>query len=102
MMLSPERRGRSRMRMTGAVVLVCDDEPIDLATIRTILETDTEVHVLTCTDYTSCLQLIGSQRKPVDLALLDVALPGRNGVELARELLAVNPDLKVLFVSGHV
>src|SRR5689334_16842280 len=85
-----------------AGVLVCDDEPTDLATIRSVLETDPGLRIFTCADFTSCLQTVRAKSKPVNLALLDVALPGRNGVELARELLATNPELKVLFVSGHV
>jgi len=32
----------------------------------------------------------------------DLALPGRNGYELARSLQALQPKLKVLFTSAHV
>jgi DNA-binding response OmpR family regulator len=31
-----------------------------------------------------------------------VALPGRTGIELARDLLALSPQLPVLFISGQV
>ena len=31
-----------------------------------------------------------------------MSLPGKTGIELARVLLRRKPDLKVLFVSGHV
>lgn len=36
----------------------------------------------------------------IDLLVTAVALPERNGCELAKRLLAIKPELKVLFVSG--
>jgi len=38
----------------------------------------------------------------VDLLIADVALPERNGCELAKHLLGIEPQLGVLFVSGFV
>jgi DNA-binding response OmpR family regulator len=38
----------------------------------------------------------------VDLLIADVALPERNGCELAKHLLSRQPELGVLFVSGFV
>lgn len=36
-----------------------------------------------------------------DIVLIDVSLPGMNGIELARRLRPEFPDLPILFVSGH-
>ena len=36
-----------------------------------------------------------------DLILLDVGLPGMNGIETARRILALTPDARILFVSAH-
>lgn len=36
-----------------------------------------------------------------DLLITDVSLPGRNGVQLAQQMAAENPRLKVLFMSGY-
>ena len=38
---------------------------------------------------------------PVEFALLDIEMPGMNGVELARELRKLNPDVIIVFVSAH-
>jgi PAS domain S-box-containing protein len=37
----------------------------------------------------------------VDLLLTDLSMPGRDGLALARELRAIDPQLKVLFISGY-
>jgi PAS domain S-box-containing protein len=36
-----------------------------------------------------------------DLALIDFAMPGMNGAQLARELRRIYPDLPVIFVTGY-
>lgn len=36
-----------------------------------------------------------------DIILIDVSLPGMNGIELARHLRAEHPDLPILIISGH-
>ena len=36
-----------------------------------------------------------------DLALIDVRLPDKDGLELLREALKIQPDLKVIIMTGH-
>ncbi len=38
--------------------------------------------------------------EPIDLLITDIVMPGRNGRELADELRAARPDLKVIYTSG--
>lgn len=53
-------------------------------------------------DSTSALRVADQQDRAIDLLVTDISLPGTNGCELAQELLKRWPELKVLFVSGHV
>jgi CheY-like chemotaxis protein len=39
--------------------------------------------------------------QPWDIALLDISLPGRSGLDLLKELKAGWPQLRVLVLSGH-
>lgn len=38
---------------------------------------------------------------PVDFALLDVEMPGMNGIELGKELKKRNPNMILIYVTGH-
>lgn len=45
---------------------------------------------------------IGTQQiSEIDLLLTDVVMPGMSGMELARHLRVIKPELKLLFVSGY-
>jgi CheY-like chemotaxis protein len=48
----------------------------------------------------AALELL-AQRPSVDLMLVDFAMPGMNGAEVARLARAVRPTLPVLFVTGY-
>jgi two-component system cell cycle sensor histidine kinase/response regulator CckA len=39
---------------------------------------------------------------PLDLLLADLDMPNLGGEEMARRLRATRPDLKVLYVTGHI
>ena len=82
-------------------ILVVDDEEVDINFVRGVLERDRRFTVFSAGNFDEAVREF-ELRQPIDLALLDVALPGRNGVDLAKHLLGLQPDLRILFVSGHV
>jgi DNA-binding response OmpR family regulator len=83
-------------------VLILDDEASEIQTIRRILESEHRFKILTAETADEALEIVTSHSDEVQLALLDVALPKDNGVEVAKRLLRLKPDLRVLFISGHV
>jgi two-component system, cell cycle sensor histidine kinase and response regulator CckA len=83
-------------------VLLVDDESADIDAMKRALETARRFNIFTASSYEEGLQVFSEHGNEVVLALLDVTLPGKNGVELAKALLKLNPDLRVIFVSGHV
>ena len=85
----------------SGVVLVVDDEPLDVELIRRVL-TGGGFQVLDADSYDSAMRVFDEAHSGIDLVVVDVSLPGKNGVELAKQLVKRKPSLRLLFVSGHV
>jgi DNA-binding response OmpR family regulator len=56
--------------------------------------------VVEARDYKEALGLYRRLREVIALLLIDVALPGNNGCELAKAALALDPAVQILFMSG--
>ncbi len=63
-------------------VLIVDDEPGIQESLRMLLKQDCEL--VTAGDVDAALRVIDEE--PPDLILLDLLMPGRNGIELLNEL----------------
>jgi YesN/AraC family two-component response regulator len=50
---------------------------------------------------TDALKLAGEHPGPIHLLLTDIVMPQMSGVELAREMQIVRPEIRVLFMSGY-
>ncbi len=87
------------LKGTETVLLVEDEESI-LALAKTILEWHGYT-VLPAHDPTTALSLAQSHQDRIDLLITDVVMPGMNGRELNEKLVACNPALKCIFMSGY-
>jgi signal transduction histidine kinase len=85
----------------GETILVVEDEPQVLDLLRHVL-VNHGYSVSVAANGREALEQYGSGNRPIDLLLTDVAMPGGiNGDELARDLLALQPHLPIIFVSGY-
>jgi DNA-binding response OmpR family regulator len=82
-------------------ILLLDDEQIVRVTFRLILQSK-GYSVLEADCYKTAVTVFESNREKVDLLIADISLPDGNGCELAMHLRNKKPDLRVLFISGHV
>jgi len=87
------------MPKTQKTVLAVDDEAADLNLVCKTLG-DQKFKVLVAASYRDAMNVYKIHRGEIDLLITDVSLPGKNGCELARDLLQLSPDMKVIFVSG--
>jgi two-component system nitrogen regulation response regulator NtrX len=79
-------------------LLVVDDEPQILQMISGILQ-DEGFEVITAPDGEAALKLVGEEAP--DLVLLDIALPGMDGLEVLQELKRLYPFLPVVMISAY-
>ncbi len=52
--------------------------------------------------YTDAQQNFGNGKSPFDLVILDHQMPRMQGTQVAKEILVLNPNQRILFVTGHV
>jgi DNA-binding NtrC family response regulator len=86
--------------MSSRTVLVVDDEAAQRDLMRGILSLQAYT-VLEASDYHDALAVQQKHFGEIDLLLIDLSLPGGNGYDLSKALLAREPHLKVLLISGH-
>jgi two-component system response regulator AtoC len=81
----------------GANILLVDDEPGMLRYIRTLLEVD-EHKVQTASTGEEAVECVQKGPQP-DLVLLDLLMPGIDGLETLEQLRHLKPGLKVVMLS---
>jgi len=84
--------------MPSDTILVVDDEKSILAVLKGILE-DEGYGTLLAASGEEALSIINE--RSCDLVLLDIWLPGKDGVAILREIKKVRPRLPVVMMSGH-
>lgn len=82
----------------GQVVLIVDDELSIRRTLQSILEDEGLVPIV-CQDGEEALRQL--KKVNPDLVLLDIWLPGMDGLETLRKIKEYNAQLPVVMISGH-
>ncbi len=79
-------------------ILAVDDESAILQSLSGILS-DEGFEVLTASNGYEALKIIEAESP--DLVLLDIWMPGIDGIETLQEIKRTNPFLQVIIISGH-
>jgi CheY-like chemotaxis protein len=105
--INNEVRRRIPVRRREAVpgeplILVVEDDPSTRHFICTILKYATTALVFEASDPDVALTMAGALGRPVDLLVSDIDLAvAKTGIDLAREIVVINPSAKVLLISGN-
>ena len=79
-------------------VLIIDDEAEIRESLQTLLEIE-GYEVETAINGEDGLSRLGE--RPFDLVLLDLALPGRSGLDILPEIRAVDPQISVIMITAY-
>lgn len=81
-------------------VFIADDHPLVLGGMKTLLATDPELELVgEAMDGPSTLRRI-LELEP-DVAVVDLSMPGLNGIDVIQKLLASKPESRVLVITVH-
>jgi two-component system response regulator DegU len=81
-------------------LVIADDHPIFLTGLREVLESVENWTVLAqAADGLEALRAL--QNQPVDVAVLDLDMPGLSGLEVAAQILNEKPDLPLILLTMH-
>lgn len=80
-------------------IMLVDDDPALRESLQLVLKSDFDVSVLPSGE--AALEVLCTSTKPeLDILLLDVMMPGIDGLELLTQLKRVHPSLPVIMVSA--
>jgi DNA-binding response OmpR family regulator len=80
-------------------IALIEDDPLVRAALATAIS-DANYEVISAASGAEGLAVLES--RPIDVAIIDIVIPGRmNGIDIVREARRFNPDLRVIFTSGH-
>ncbi|MFL5402481.1 MAG: response regulator, partial [Gemmatimonadales bacterium] len=84
----------------ATTILVVDDERISRRVAYRILSEE-GYRVLESDGGSEALDVLGQARGRVDLVMIDVVMPGCDGVELGHRIVEDWPDQRILYMSAH-
>jgi DNA-binding NtrC family response regulator len=81
--------------------ILCVDDDIAVLLVQTeVLRTQGHT-VIPIQDPLQAPEVCRSYPDPIDLLITDMVMPGSNGLTLAKQLRAMRPHMKVLYMSGY-
>ncbi len=86
--------------MRKTTILLADDHPIVRKGLRDLLETEANLQVIG--EAANGLEVVAMvERLKPDILVLDVVMPGLNGVEVTQQVLRRSPQTRVIIFSMH-
>ncbi|OGV46093.1 MAG: hypothetical protein A2X46_12300 [Lentisphaerae bacterium GWF2_57_35] len=82
------------------VILLVDDEPAVLRSTSSLLRRY-GYEILCATGGAEAVEIFRREKERVDLAIMDVSMPGMDGRECLRQVLEIKPGQQVIMMSGY-
>lgn len=82
----------------NATILFVDDEPAILDVLSRTFKNEVS-RVVTCDQPLQAVDLV--RKEPIDLVVLDLRMPGKDGLTLYKEMKEIRPDLTAIFLTAH-
>jgi two-component system cell cycle sensor histidine kinase/response regulator CckA len=97
--MANKQGGAKPMDPSGTILLVDDETPV--------LESGREMlsyfgfTILTAENGESAIEIFRREKNRICLVILDMNMPGMDGLQCLRQMIALNPNVKVVVASGY-
>jgi PAS domain S-box-containing protein len=99
--LAPDEVAGPASEGAGQKILYLDDDESQLFMVKRMMER-WGYSVITYREQREAIEAVTTGEIPFDLVITDFKMPGMSGLEVARAIRAVRPELPVLMVSGYI
>src|SRR5262249_14745388 len=89
------------LRLKGSETVLLVEDETELRTLARSILSSYGYKVLEAVNGEDALQKASAHSGRIDLMITDVVMPKLGGRELARKLVAMRPEMKVIFMSGY-
>lgn len=97
---APESRGEGVCPGGTETILIAEDDEMFRAVLLRVLK-EHGYNALAVPDVAGALSLANAYTGEIHLLLTDIRMPGKNGAELAEELLRSRPGIRLLYMTGY-
>lgn len=81
-------------------ILAVDDEKLQLEALREAIEEAQEGAEITCFS-NAFMALEHAEKNQVDVAFVDIRMPGMQGIELAKKMKVLQPQMNIVFCTAY-
>ena len=85
-----------------ATILIVDDEPMIHELYGDILEISGHRIVADAYNGNEAIEMLKTMNEPPEIVIMDHRMPSKDGIETTKEMLEINPDVKILFSSADI
>jgi len=81
-------------------ILIADDHPLFRMGVKTLIDNLEGYHVIgEANNGTEAIQILSEQK--VDIAILDIDMPEKNGIEVEKSIQGQDLQIKIIFLTSH-
>ncbi|CAN7940114.1 unnamed protein product, partial [Ixodes pacificus] len=89
--------GDSELQLSANILLIEDEDPVREFTSKAL--TKKGFHVIDTNSGNKAIESLSNN--DIDIVISDVVMPGMSGPETVSEILKIQPNIKVIFISGY-
>ena len=83
-----------------ATIFIVDDEPMLHELYGEILEMNGHEIVANAYNGNEAVKIFNGMADPPEVVIMDHRMPNKDGVETTKEILKINPNIKIIFASA--